>query len=343
MIPSTGEKQDFRDPKILKSGDTWYSLIANKNIDGSGQILVYKSENLEDWSYHGVLCQSNNEIGRMWECPDLFSIEGHDVFTISAMHLPHRGEEFTNIYSSLYAVGRLGIHKPEFYFDEYHEIDYGLDFYAPQTVETPDGRIIMIGWMQMWERNYPTDDMKHGWACALTLPREITVKDGHLIQKPARELKAYRENHVSYTDVDVDGSVSLEGVAGNQIELDLLVDMQEADSFKVELFKSGDEHFDLEIISESSCFTFSRANIKTPISGLEDHQVDSRTFTIDTDDKIRLQIFLDVSTVEVFINDGQYVSSSTVFPSDLGTGIEISSVGAVKIETIRKWDIRLQG
>ena len=341
MVPLSGDKQDFRDPKIIKTGDTWYSLIANNNNDGSGQILVYRSKDLEKWTYHGILCQSKNKVGKMWECPDIISVDGHDLLTISPMFLSQRGEEFNNIHSSVYAIGNLDINKPEFCFNEFHEIDFGLDFYAPQTVKTLDGKIIMLGWMQTWERNYPTEDMKHGWAGALTLPRELSVKKGKLVQKPANELRAYRENNVNIMDIDIDGRTIFEGVIGDQIELDLVVDMKKSHSFKMELFKSKNESVDLIYTRAKSSFTFSRANTNTSISGLEDHQVESRTFTVESDGKIRLQVFLDVSTVEVFINDGQYVCSNTVFPVERGKGIEFISDGIVKIETLNKWDIRL--
>lgn len=339
MVPKSGDHQDFRDPKILKAGDLWYSLIANRNVDGSGQILVYKSTDLENWTYHGILCRSCNQVGEMWECPDVFQVDGKDVFTISPMYLPQKGDAFSNIYSAVYFIGELDLEKPEFAGSDFYEIDYGLDFYAPQSVETPDGRRIMIGWMQTWERNYPTDDMKHGWACSMTLPRELSIADGRLVQKPARELRAYRSNHVNHKNIELNGSLSLSGIEGNALELDLSVDLKKSKSLKIQLLKSNEESVDLTYSGEEKTFTFSRANTKTKISGWEDHQVESRTFHVDVQDKIRLQIFVDVSTVEVFVEGGKYVSSSTVFPLDRGTGVEIHSDGLLEIESIDKWDI----
>lgn len=341
MLPMFGDHQDFRDPKIIKSDTLWYSLIANRNIDGSGQILVYQSTDLENWIYHGILCSSCNQVGKMWECPDVFHVDGKDVFTISPMYLPQKGGAFSNIHSAVYFVGKLDLEKPEFVGSDFYEIDYGLDFYAPQSVETPDGRRIMIGWMQTWERNYPTDDMKHGWACSMTLPRELSIVEGRLVQKPARELTTYRTNHVNHKNIRVDGALSLSGIEGNAIELELSIDLKASKLLKIQLLKSSEESVDLTYSSEDKIFTFSRANLKTKINGREDHQVESRAFHVDAHNKIRLQIFVDVSTVEVFIEGGKYVSSNTVFPLDRGTGIEFHSDGFLEIESIDKWDISI--
>lgn len=341
MLPMSCDHQDFRDPKILKSGAKWYSLIANRNLEGSGQILVYQSVNLEKWTYQGILCSSCNRVGEMWECPDVFHVDGKDVFTISPMYLPKRGVEFSNLHSSVYFVGKLDLEKPEFIGSDFYEIDYGLDFYAPQSVETTDGRRIMIGWMQTWDRNYPTEDKKHGWACSMTLPRELSLVEEKLVQKPVRELKAYRTNHVNYTNIEVDGTLSLSGIEGNTIELALSIDLKTSKLLKIQLLKSSEESVELIYSGEEKTFTFSRANIKTKMNGREDHQVDSRTFHVDVQNKIRMQIFVDVSTVEVFLEDGKYVSSNTVYPLDQGIGIEFHSDGLLEIESIDKWNICL--
>ena len=57
-------------------------------------------------------------------------------------------------------------------------IDFGLDFYAPQTFEDTDGRRIMIAWMHSWENRVVPNDFK--WCGMMTIPRELNIKDGRL-------------------------------------------------------------------------------------------------------------------------------------------------------------------
>ena len=72
------------------------------------------------------------------------------------------------------------------------EIDNGFDIYAPQTLRMPDGRIIMIAWKEMWDRNFPT--AKYGWAGTYTLPRELSTEGDFLIQRPVREIEQFYTN-----------------------------------------------------------------------------------------------------------------------------------------------------
>ena len=67
-----------------------------------------------------------------------------------------------------------------------------MDFYAPQTVETADGRRVMVGWLQSWD-NYLTPE-EFEWSGMMAVPRELKLKSGKLIQNPVRELENYRRN-----------------------------------------------------------------------------------------------------------------------------------------------------
>ena len=85
--------------------------------------------------------------------------------------------------------------------DKMSVIDEGMDFYAPQTVELPDGRIILIGWMQDWD-NYLTPE-SFRWSGMMTVPREVTLCDNHLCQFPVREIKNYYTNHMEWKNVGI--------------------------------------------------------------------------------------------------------------------------------------------
>lgn len=92
-------------------------------------------------------------------------------------------------------------------------IDYGIDFYAPQTLETPDGRRIMIAWMQNWDTANSRDESLR-FMGQMTLPRELRVRDGRLIQNPVRDLEAYRGAEISYQNVMICGETTLHGIIG---------------------------------------------------------------------------------------------------------------------------------
>jgi hypothetical protein len=82
---------------------------------------------------------------------------------------------------------------------EPEELDSGPDFYAPQTMEAPDGRRILVAWMQNWDRSMPTQELGQGWAGSMTIPRELALRDGALFQWPVRELESLRRNRREYS------------------------------------------------------------------------------------------------------------------------------------------------
>ena len=77
--------------------------------------------------------------------------------------------------------------------DDLLELDNGHDFYAPQSFLTPDGRRIVIGWLDMWES--PLPEQQDGWAGMLSLPRELSLgADNRLLMRPAKEVEVLRRD-----------------------------------------------------------------------------------------------------------------------------------------------------
>lgn len=184
---------DFRDPKIFKEQNTYYCASVIMKQDGNGAIALFSSTDLLHWQFLNILAETNGEMGGMWECPDFFTLEGKDVIIVSPQSVKACDKKgFHDGNNSVYITGTYDktTHKlipdtrPENNFYA-AEIDYGIDFYAPQTVLAPDGRRIMIAWLQAWE-SYITPK-NHNWSGMMTMPRELVFKNNRLIQRPVRE------------------------------------------------------------------------------------------------------------------------------------------------------------
>ncbi|SDO05512.1 glycoside hydrolase family 32 protein [Alkalicoccus daliensis] len=178
IIPSLPAQasEDFRDPKVTWRNGKWYLFIGT-SYNNRGRLVYYTSENLTNWSYQGIVLEGGAHQGTMWECVDLFSLEDKDVLIYSPMGLMDS--------KTRYIVGNWN--KDGFETLTEGEIDHGTDFYAPQTFEDAKGRRILIGWMNMWEK--AMEEKKEGWAGALTLPRELSLLDNHLVMTPVAEWK----------------------------------------------------------------------------------------------------------------------------------------------------------
>ena len=155
-LPEGGSAVDFRDPKIWRDEkeNCFYAVVANRTVDGSGAILLYRSEDALHWEMKSMLDRSRNEYGRMWECPDFFMMDGSAILITSPQEMLSRGRAYHNGFGNIYLLGSFDKKTYEFTRKSVHAIDYGLDFYAPQTLQSPDGRRIMIAWMQSWESSH---------------------------------------------------------------------------------------------------------------------------------------------------------------------------------------------
>lgn len=184
---------DFRDPKIFKEGSVYYCASVIMKNDGNGAIALFSSTDLIHWKFLNIMAETNGEMGGMWECPDFFTLDGKDVIIVSPQSVNACDQKgFHDGNNSVYMTGILD--KTSFKFkpdtrkeNNFYaaEIDYGIDFYAPQTMLSPDGRRIMIAWLQAWE-SYITPE-NHNWSGMMTMPRELVLKNNCLIQRPVKE------------------------------------------------------------------------------------------------------------------------------------------------------------
>ena len=171
-IPEGGSKVDFRDPKIWKEDDGYfYAVISNMTDDGNSRILLYKSPDAFKWEYVTVLDHSDARLGKMWECPDFFQLGSKRVLICSPQDMKAQKYEFHNGHNSVYFLGDYDEKTHTFVKELPHALDYGMDIYAPQTTELPDGRRIMIAWMKSWDACVIPNSQD--WQGMMTLPREL--------------------------------------------------------------------------------------------------------------------------------------------------------------------------
>lgn len=331
MLPEHAEKEDFRDPKILRRNGVYYSLIGSRNTDGSGQLLLYESKNLIDWTYHSAPFKSNNTLGSMWECPDMVTLSGKDIVLFSPQFMDRKKHRFTNVHASVYAPGKMDFAQGRFTPDYIEELDKGFDFYAPQTMTSPDGRTLLVAWMQMWDDPIPS--AKDGWAGAMTLPRELTYENDHLYQTPIEELKNYRTDYTGFTDKELEDKTTFEGVKGDTFDLELALTFKEAKRFTMKLRKNADHETALHYDVATQRFRFDRDRSGSGPGG-------QKEFPLPLENgRLKLRIVSDKSSIEIFFQGGRYVLTSTLYPSEDATAIEFNSVGPTTIERLNYYNI----
>lgn len=306
-LPSGSNLEDFRDPKIWKDGDWFYVVIGSRHADESGQILLYKSKDLKEWNIVTILDRSENKIGRMWECPDFFNIDGKQVIIISPQEVKAEGLKFHNGNNTVYLIGEYDKENYKFNREHYAPIDFGLDFYAPQTLEDKDGRRIMIGWMQSWENSIVPKEFK--WCGMMTIPRELTIKEGQLIQTPIREIKNYYKNTMKYSNVSIKNEIQLEGISGREIDMTIDIDAVACEEFMIKIAKNHDYETLISFNARKSLVSFDRSYSGKLGDLLHKREMEVRN----QEGKIKLRLIMDKYSVEIFVNDGEQVMTSTFY------------------------------
>ncbi len=370
-LPSRAWKGAFRDPKVFRRDGAYWCLVGTQEKrKRTGMLLLYRSTDLRSWTYvnEAYACRETDMI----ECPDLAEVDGRDLLLFSPTNHPARDDGFSNLHASVYSIGSLDLASGVFNGDEYREIDGGFDFYAPQTVVHPDGRTVMIAWMQMWKRSMPTAEAGLGWAGAMTLPRELYLRDGRLIQVPVREIEAYRRNPVAHRNVEIgadrggpDAPLELSGVRGSCAEVIVDVDLGTASAVEIGLFAGGDranqdgragqgDRADregggggrrtvLRYDRVAGRVSLDRSRAGIPIQELHrggaPSAVRSRRYDA-ADGRLRLRIFLDRSSVEVFLGEGELTLTGCVYPEAGDEGIDFACEGGAAVLTsVEKWDL----
>ena len=338
IIPKGNSSEDFRDPKIWLDGDTYYAVVGNRAADKSGNVLLFRSRNAIDWEFVSVLSACHNQYGTMWECPDFFELEGKHVLLISPTEMPAIGLEFHPGNSSLCIIGKLD-EKYQLERENIQAIEYGLDFYAPQTVLTEDGRRVMIAWMQNWE----TSSCKRPelrFQGQMTVPRELSIRNGRLCQNPVRELEKYRCNKTEYHNVPINGATTLTGVSGRCIDMTVTV-RPGAESgiykkFSIEVAGDGENFTMISYRPETGTVTVDRT-----YSGFPHDIVNVREFPVSTKNgTIKIRVVMDIYSVEVFVNDGEQAASSTVYTDLKADAIRFISEGSTLID-VEKYDLEI--
>ena len=334
MLPEGSSLEDFRDPKIWKEGEEFYSVIASRSADGSGQILMFKSKDLRKWDFVTIVDKSENQIGAMWECPDFFKLDGKNILIISPQEVKATKSGFHNGNNTAYLLEEFNNETNKFERKKYGVIDFGLDFYAPQTCEIEDGRRIMIGWMHSWENRIVPNDFK--WCGMMTIPREIKIENERLIQTPIREIENYYINTVEYNNLLIENEVSLEGIYGRSIDLILEINAKESKNFLIKFAKNNQYETLISFDPINSSISFDRS-----YSGKYGDILHKREVNIDVKEgKVNLRLIIDKYSAEIFINDGKQVMTSTFYTPLDATDITFSSVGKAIIN-IKKHDIEV--
>ena len=301
--PSADYTEHQRDPKIIKKGEKYYLVIGAQTKEKKGCVIIYESDHpTKDWHFAGRLkVPGFEDFGDMWECPSIETISGQDVLIFCPQHLTLPGRGGT-VHHNGYLIGHMDWDKLVFTPDNtrFHVLDFGFDSYAAECAANlhDKNKATLVAWMGLPDASYPTDE--EDWSGCLTLPRELRVRDRRLIQQPLDVLRELRGKKL-----DTEASDQLPRVC----ELELI---SRGGDLSLCLFsrEDGTGGLHIDYCDSEKKITVDRSRMARRFNT---EQGEARVRPLPKG-LSHLRIFIDKSSVEIFVNDGDAVFSSRIFP-----------------------------
>jgi sucrose-6-phosphate hydrolase SacC (GH32 family) len=313
---------EFRDPFVWREEDWYYLIIGSAGKDIGGTALLYRSRNLVSWEYRKQLLVGDRETsGVFWEMP-VFVPLGSDHALI-VCEVPGRASYWVGTWKDETFTPRTATPR---------RLELFNHMLSPTPLITADGQVITMGIIP--DERHPKECWAAGWAHLYSLPRVLsTDARGHLFQKPYGGIERWGERSVDFPSIPLqEGQVHiLEKVPGTCLHLHVTFKRgaSHAVSLLVRRAPDGQEQTAIHYEWETGRLTLDRS--RSSIDSQVKQDVLQETYFPPTDDVIQLEIFLDRSVLEVFI-DRRSAFAARVYPtlsnSD-GVALECMGVGAL--------------
>ncbi|MGN1094653.1 MAG: glycoside hydrolase family 32 protein [Candidatus Neoclostridium sp.] len=341
QLPKGASKVDFRDPEAFWEDGELFVLIGSHTDGGVPQCLLYKTADMIEYEYVGVAAKRKN-CGTMWECPNVVGFGDERALILSPQWFPAKGNKFTNVSSTVYGVGRFDKESGKFRMGSLRELDGGCDFYATRCIQLDERTPVMTAWLQMWGRRMIPLELGHGWSGAISLSRILGLKNGKITQKPVDAVYDCLTNGVKLKETFC-GEKRFKGVCGTCVYLDITARSACQSRFSVRILEGEGKYALLTFDMKKGECTFDRTNALYPLGGNEYECENSRSGVRTVEfsgnkKRLRAEIFIDKSTVEVFINDGEATTSNLVFNVPDCGGITFVSEGEITL-SVKKYDV----
>jgi beta-fructofuranosidase len=317
---------DFRDPKVWRAAGKWW-LVAGSHRGDRGAALLFESDDLRAWRFKATAAESDGTQGSMWECPDLFALDGRHVLAYSPMGLPSR--------APLLLVGRLDYATGRFTTESRHAADHGWDFYAPQSFEDEKGRRVVIGWMESWEsKSWPTKPL--GWAGAMTVPRVLRLDpDGTPLWSPVPEVETLRCDPARVAPRAFGPGVqTLAAVRGDSLDLVVEIDPGASREVALVLRRSADGAQRTRVVYDRAKGSLA---IDREKGGAGDRGVHAAPLRLRPGETLELRVLVDRSSVEVFAQGGRVALTDRIFPDPASLGTALEADGPARLVRLEAW------
>ncbi len=315
VVPNTDKVIDFRDPKIFWHGPSkkWILVL----VEGD-HAQFYDSSDLKKWNYLSVFGKDTGAHGGVWECPDLFPLKSEGsqeekwILLISTNPGGPNGGSGTQ-----YFVGDFDGKSFTTDQKDIKWLDYGPDDYAGITYNNlPEEERIFLGWMSNWAygEKIPTST----WRSAMTLPRKLELHKNDSYYLTNYPIKAVTEN-LKYSAPKTEKTTHIEENRLNQSLVKFNVPGPLND-FRISFSNSKRDSLFIGFSQKENEFYIDRSKSgKTDFSDKFTDHILKAAAQLKDGQNVQFSLFLDRSSVELFIDGGATVMTAQFFPNEAYT------------------------
>lgn len=303
VIKNPGIK-DFRDPKVswYEPQQKWVMILAVKD-----HTEIHSSKDLKSWTKESDFGKTIGAHGGVWECPDLFplNVENDTTKWVMLVSINPGGPQGGS--ATQYFIGDFD--GKTFTPDDTQTrwVDHGADNYAGVTfsnIPENDGRTIFMGWMSNWQ--YAQDVPTEKWRSAMTIPREL-----NLIKKGDDYLLKSMPISEVYNIIEDSNNIESSSFLTSDSTFAITINSEDLRNASINLVNQSGEAYHLYIKDNKLISDRTKAG-KSKFSNVFSAVHEAPLGGIIP---IKLQVFVDASSVEIFLNDGELVMTELLFPT----------------------------
>lgn len=352
VIPNTQKIKDFRDPKVIWDEDSeqWIMVFAAQD-----HVMFWGSKNLKNWTHLSNFGKEYGAHGGVWECPDLFPIKVEGTNEMKWVLLQSLNPGAPNGGSGTqYFVGNFD--GKNFKLDPSFEpdvkngkalwLDWGRDNYAGVTwsdIPKYDGRRLLIGWMSNWD--YAQVVPTQTWRSAMTLPRSLhlmkTTTSYRINSKPVKELetlmdKSYTiENKMVNKEIDLTDKLGF-GPSKMEAIIEIEIPKNGCSEFGIVLSNSKEEEYCIGFNPITNEYFSDRTKAGNHDFSNKFGAKRHKALRISKEKSIRLHLFFDVASCELFADNGEVSMTEIFFPAKKFTSVKLYEIsGGILIKSAR--------
>jgi len=333
------DQKDFRDPKVFWHEPTqkWIMVVV---LPFEHDIKFYSSPNLKEWTHLSDFGPAG-DIKDIWECSDLLEIPLKGNPDKKKWVLINSQQTTMQYFVGEFDGTKFTNENPA---DKIYRPDYGADNYAAITYNNlPSSHLpVIVGWASNWSycKLVPTSP----WKGSMTLPRtmQLEKRDGEwiMLQQPVAAIEKLRYEPYQASNIRISGSKTIP-VKTQVAEIDLTIQPVDATDAGIRVMVGKGKSLVIGYYKDSGKLYIDRSNSGNTTFSPEFAKWLRTEVPITVKDKLRLRIFIDKTLVEIFVNDGETVITTQLFPEDSQTGIELFGNGErAMVSSIKVWKLK---